>query len=169
MMLLTSPGASAQNVKNGRAVPSNPVAAPQVVVSPVTGRCTAPTTDFRTTNSTDTVTSSTSFTTIPQMAHTFTTAASGCVIVHFAAETFAPRGRVLDIRARLDNTTTATPSDVQLSGDDDEDEDGRWARSHAHIFVFPSVPAGTHTLRMEWRSSGGAVTIHRRTMLMQHR
>jgi hypothetical protein len=96
---------------------------------------------------------------------------SGCVIVTFTAETFARVGRLLQVRARLDNAVTAAPGVVQLSGDDDEDGDNRWSRAHAFTFIFPSVTPGPHTVRMQFRSVFffEPVFINKHTVMVQHR
>jgi hypothetical protein len=69
------------------------------------------------------------------------------------------------VRALLDNSVAGTPDETQFSGDD-----GGKARSYAMNFVFPSVGAGAHTVKMQFRShSGGNVFIHRGTTILNYK
>ena len=139
-----------------------------------TGGCGALTKiNYKSDDNIDYFTSSSSFVDVPNSTVTFgqggTT--SGCVIVTFTAEAFAPSERLLQIRAILENSVVAAPGNVQFSGDDDEDSNGRWARSHAFTFIFPSVAPGLHNVRMQFRSPDifGRVFIHKHTVVVQHR
>jgi hypothetical protein len=118
-------------------------------------------------------TTSTAFVDIPDMTVAFTIGGSGqknCVKVEFSAFTFAALNRLLYVRALLDGATVASPSEVQFSGDDDEDADGNWARSHAFNFEFKDIPAGPHTIKIQFRSfDGGTVFVHRRSVFVHHK
>lgn len=168
LLLFTAAGiAFADN--NGRAPDGPQAAAPRAVVS---AACTDVTkVDYKSDDSINKSTSSANFVNVPNTGVSFSQGVSGCVIVTFTAEAFAPGSRLLQIRARLDDSVTAAPGNVQLSGDDDEDGDGSWARSHAFTFIFPSVALGSHTVRMQFRSPAvfGSVLIHKHTVVVQHR
>jgi hypothetical protein len=121
----------------------------------------------------DASTTSSSYVNVPNTSISFLQGGSGngCVIVTFSAESWAEYGRLIFVRARLDDAITAAPGAVQFSGDDDEDGDGRWARSRAFTFVFPAVPPGAHFVRMEYRSvtAGRRVYIGKHNTVVQHR
>ena len=152
-------------------IPGTAKARPAVAV---TGTCKSGKTNYSATNLTGSNTTSTSYVNVPDATVSFTQggSVSSCVIVHFTAETFANAGgtALLYVRPLLDGGTLATPVETQFSGDDDEEQDGRWARSHAMNFVFPSVSPGGHTIQMQFRSfDGGQVNIHQHTTLVDHR
>jgi hypothetical protein len=156
---------------NGRVVDTAEPAAGRGVSS---GSCTDMTAmDVKSDSSTDASTNASSFVDVPNSWISFTQggSGSGCVVVTFTGESWAPRGRVLQLQARLDSATTGAPGNVQLSGDDDEDGDGEWSRSHAFTFVFPSVKAGPHYLVVRYRSvtSGNRVYMGKHTTVVQHR
>jgi hypothetical protein len=170
-LLLPAAAGIAFAENNGRAPDGPQAAAPQAVVN---GACTDMTkVNYKSDDNIRKSTSSTSFVNVPNAGVSFTQGGtgSGCVIVTFTAEAFARVSRLLQIRARLDNSSTAAPGVVQLSGDDDEDGDGDWARAHAFTFIFPSVAPGAHTVRMQFRSVFffEPVTIHKHTVVVQHR
>ena len=154
---------------SGQAVSAEAKAESRAVVS---GSCAGMTeTEFKSDSSVDSTTSSGSFVNVPNATISFNQAVAGCVIVTFSSETYAEFSRLLYVRARLDGATTAAPGGVQFSGDDDEDGDGRWARSRAYTFIFPSVAAGNHTVTMQFRSLSFGKTVHigKHTTIVQHR
>jgi len=118
-------------------------------------------------------TSSTGFVNIPNSVVSFAQGGTtnDCVIVTFTAEAIAPANRLMLVRSVLDSSVVAAPGGVQFTGDNDEDFDGRWARSHAFTFVFPSVAPGLHNVKMQFRSPAtfGNVYIHKHTVVVQHR
>ncbi len=170
-LLLSAAAGSGFAENTGRAPDGPQAAAPQAMVS---GNCADVTKiNYKSDDSINQSTTSTTFVDVPNSTVFFNEggAGSSCVIVTFTAETFAPDSRLLQVRARLDNSVTASPGVVQLSGDDDEDRDGRWARSHAFTFIFPSVAPGSHDVRMQFRSPDifGRVYIYKHTVVVQHR
>lgn len=170
-LLLSAAAGSGFAENTGRAPDGPQAAAPQAVVS---GNCANVTKiNYKSDENIDKFTSSSSFVNVPNAGVSFSQGGtgSGCVIVTFTAEAFAPGGRLLQVRARLDDSVTAAPETVFLSGDDDEDGDGRWARSRAFTFIFPSVAPGSHFVRMQFRSPDifGRVYIHKHTVVVQHR
>ena len=170
-LLLSATAGIALAENNGRAPDGPQAAAPQAVL---VGACTDVTkVNYKSDDNTDKSTNSTSFVNVPNGGVSFTQGGTGssCVIVTFTAEAFAGFSGLLQIRARLDNSSIAAPGIVQLSGDDDEDGDGDWARAHAFTFIFPSVAPGAHTVHMQFRSVFffEPVTIHRHTVVVQHR
>jgi hypothetical protein len=110
---------------------------------------------------------------VPNMSVTFTQGgtATRCAIVNYSAFVFAAEGdNLMYVRALLDGVTEGSPAEYQFSGDDDEEGDGRWARTHAAIFVFPSVSPGLHRITIQWRSFDGQhITTHSRAMTVTHR
>lgn len=169
--VLSAASAIAHAGNNGRAPDGPQAAAPQAVVS---GGCTDVTKiNYKSDDSIDHFTFSTSFVNVPNSGVSFNQGGtgSGCVIVTFSAETFTEPNGVMQVRARLDDSVTAAPGVVQFSGDDDEDFDGRWARSRAFTFIFPSVMPGSHSVRVQFRSVDffREVVIHKHTVVVQHR
>ena len=174
--VLTPLAVSALGSKGAPGVGGTPagVVAPARPAAPVTGTCKTTKTDFAATDLTFSSTTSTAFVNIPEASVSFQQggASPSCAIVMYSAEVFAAADStaLMYVRALLDGVTAATPAQTQFSGDDDEDGDGRWARSHAMNFVFPSVSPGGHTITMQFRSSdGGAVFTHQHTTLVEHR
>jgi hypothetical protein len=107
---------------------------------------------------------------VPDMSITYTQGKTGCVLASFSAFTFAPGDALLFVQAILDGATVAAPGEVQLSGDDDEEGDGHWARSHSFTFAFPSVSAGSHTIKVQFRSFDGKIVfVHKRSLAVSHK
>ena len=95
-------------------------------------------------------TSSTTFTVIPLTAIAFTQGGTGpsCVVVRFSGASSVVGGGVSRLQAVLDGTV-AEPNSVSFSGEN------VGSVAHAFEFVFPSVPPGSHTLRMLYRVNNG--------------
>jgi len=124
----------------------------------VVGSCFAPKQAFATHGDGNSTTSA-SFVDIPGATVPFTVGVgspSTCVTIAFTSMAFAPVDAILLVRAVLDHSTVAHPSDVVLDGDSDEDGDGRTSRSHAMNFVLTGVAPGPHTITMQF-ASGTAV------------
>lgn len=168
MTILATAGMAAENGQ----MPSNTRAAePRTIES---GTCTEMTkVKFKSDNSIDGSTVSGSFVDVSGANVSFTQggSSSGCVIVTFTAEVFAPKSRLMFVRARLDGSKNAAPGAVQLTGDDDEDGDDAWARSHSFTFIFPSVSPGSHQLNIQYRSGlgGERVFLGKHTTVLQYR
>jgi hypothetical protein len=115
-------------------------------------------------------TSSTGFSNIPNTFVTFTQSATGCVIVRYSAESFSHFNAGTDVRAVLESGTVAAPGTVFWTMDHDEDGDARGFSAYAFDFVFPSVSPGSHTVRMQWRSTIAGVAAWQffRTLTVQH-
>jgi hypothetical protein len=110
-------------------------------------------------------TNSTTFKTMPEGTVSFTqggTSAS-CIVVRFSASTVSNNDFMV-VRPFLDNTTTAIPAEIEISG-----FDGNAARAHTYEFVFPSVAPGSHVLRMQYRTRiGNAAAMNQHTTVVQH-
>jgi len=154
-----------------------PAEAQSVAPAPaLTGTCIVKKVSFATSESIALGTTSTSFVNIPDMSVGFSMGGANpsCVKVEFSAFAFAANtpvaNQLLMVRALLDGVTAGSPSEVQLSGDDDEDADGSWARAHGYNFAFNGVTPGVHTITIQFRSnSGGSVFVHRPSMFVNHR
>lgn len=97
--------------------------------------------------------------------------ASSCVIVTFSAQAYAPNGRLIWIRAKLDDFVSSEAGqsvDGQIAF---AAEDGDFAQTHSYSFLWPSVSPGAHQIRLEYRSQvhGQAVNIDRFAVEVQHR
>jgi hypothetical protein len=81
--------------------------------------------------------------------------ARSCVIVSFSAQAYAPLGRLIWVRAMLDNSPSV---DGQIAF---AAEDGAFAQTHSYSFLFPAVTPGGHQVFLQWRSQveGEAVNI----------
>lgn len=170
-LLLSATAGIAFAENNGRAPDGPQAAAPRAVVSGACGDVTK--INYKSDDSINHSTFSTSFVNVPNAGVSFTQGGTGggCVIVTFTAEAFTQSNGLMQVRARLDDAVTAAPGVIQFSGDDDEDLDDRYARSHAFTFIFPSVGAGSHFVRMQYRTVDffREVTIHKHTVVVQHR
>jgi hypothetical protein len=132
------------------------------------GNCTTNKTSFSTVSSNFTPTTSTAFEPMAGMRTLVTTTAAGCVVVDFSAEfvsfaiTETPLLRVMIVG----RTTPAEPGNV-VAG---QPVSTQTYETRATKFVFPSLPAGTYNIRVEWRSqNGNEVRARRRTMTVQYR
>jgi hypothetical protein len=133
----------------------------------ISGDCSTRKIGYASSDETGLSTSSPDFVDVPGMALTFETARSGCVLVSYSAVVLAAGADrpLLNVRAMLDGAFPSFPGEVQLEGD----SQGEWADARAFNFVFIRVPAGTHTVKMQWRSADfGIVWTHERTMLVSH-
>ncbi len=174
VMLATFAGASAVLGAGGQ--PSRSGLAPgtrQSRAPALTGQCKVTKISYVTGEDTSLSTTSTAYVDVPGMSSTFTEGGTvtRCVVVQYTAYVFAATGgtALMYVRALLDGVTVASPTETQFDGDSDEEGDGRWARSHAFNFVFPSVTPGGHTIKIQWRSfDGGTIFTHRRTLLVSH-
>jgi hypothetical protein len=129
----------------------------------VTGTCAVGKQSFAT-HGDGNSTTSTTFVDIPGAVVSFTASAKAkCVSVLFTSMAAAQGNEILMVRALLDNAVVGLPEETQFTGTDDFNA----ARSYAMNFVFPSVAAGAHIVKMQFRSfSGGNVFVHRGTTIV---
>jgi hypothetical protein len=152
MMAVTLPATA--RAQDGTGVSPRPHA-PAAVTE--TGPCIIGHVSFHNENTCCIFTSSQSFVDIPNNSVNFQIpgVVPACAIVTFSAHSFASGpGEILAVQALLDGVPMA-PGAVQFSGDDDEDNDGRSTRTHSVTFVATSVPAGVHTVQMQFQSENG--------------
>jgi hypothetical protein len=118
--------------------------------APTVGVCKPTKTKFLASSAPESVITSASFKNIPESAVAFIQGGNvaSCVIVLFSAEGWSPVGNYLMVRAMLDGTTAALPDEIRFTGDDPN-----LYRTHTMSFIFPSVAPGTHTVRMQFRST----------------
>ncbi len=170
LLFLGSLSSASLAADNGRMPDTDGGAAARAVTSASCGNLSA--TSFKADNATSASTASNSFVNVPNTGVSFTQggSSSGCVIVSFSAEAFAPNGRAILLQARMDGSSTASPGVIQLSGDDDENGNDKWARSHTFNFAFLSVAPGAHVVTIRYRSatSGKRVFLGKHTTIVQH-
>jgi hypothetical protein len=78
-----------------------------------------------------------------------------CVLVDFSGQVFAPgAGRVMFVRAVLDNVTVSVDGDIQF-----QSESGTLSNAAAYNFIFPSVAPGPHSVKMQFHSNNAATTV----------
>jgi len=132
---------------------------------PVTGTCAVTGQTFAALDD-QVFTSNHSFVNMPGTSVTFrTTGRSSCLTVEFSAQGYAAEPQLIEIHAVLGPNTVSNQANVQLLG-----SDGMWGTSHAFIFYFRGVPAGRHTVRIQWNSgNGGTVQVSARTLVVLHR
>ncbi|HLY05815.1 MAG TPA: hypothetical protein VKR31_08720 [Rhizomicrobium sp.] len=108
-------------------------------------------------------TTSQTFVDIPEGAVRFNQPTTGCIIVKFDGYSYAP-GEGEMVAAFLDGTEIWPDDIVLASGDENA------ANSHAASWFATNVPAGVHTVQMEYRSYDGAyVYMHRHTTAVWHK
>lgn len=148
----------------GREVPDTRSSEAPRAVAPV-GQCVTNRTAFR--NPMNFVgTRSTDFAVMPN-THFKVTHAAGCLIVDFAGIVLTTdASNQMTIQAFVAGIGTAEPGQMFL---------GRPAapgdfETRSMRFVFRDLPAGTHTVRIDWRSEpGGNVNVGPRTLTVQYR
>lgn len=151
-----------------------PVAASAQGVVPAvaaTGTCQPAKLTFSTSAMTggDRSTTSTTFTLIPEASVGFIQRGTGpsCVVVEFSAVVFAPGSNRMNIRALLDDTTTAQPGEITFATNDNAATQQGQARTFT--FVLPLIEPGKHALRMQYRSfNGGAVKMGRHSTIVHY-
>jgi hypothetical protein len=124
------------------------LALPAIAQTAVTGNCVITGAVYRAATNTELVGDTQPFTDIPGASVQFVQRSSGCVIVTFSAESFAPDAVSMLIRPLLDSTGRSVPLDVQFAANDPNLYTTRTA-----VFIFRNVAAGTHTIRMQFRAS----------------
>lgn len=144
------------------------------------GSCEVNKIAYRTEN-TFIATNSINFVNVPLSSHTFVQGAGGgCIVVRFSAETRAQPGTIVGMMALLDATTQGLPGYVLWASDypDFENPCTCSGGSDSPIgfnvrnfeFIFPDVPAGVHTVRMQWARLGGSpAELFFRTLTISHR
>ena len=81
------------------------------------------------------------------MTGSLVTTAAGDVAISFTAVARTDGGSSMYIRALLDGQP-ASPSDVEYVAE-------AFAGARSFTFVQPNVPAGTHTIAIQWHGTGG--------------
>jgi hypothetical protein len=108
-------------------------------------------------------TSSQAYGNISGASRTFTQGAAGCVIVYFSAEAQTLANAQMFVRALLDDAVVATPSGTSFIADSPV-----YYQTHAASFVFPDVPAGPHTVRIQFLSFDATNLKIRRSNMVVH-
>ena len=148
----------------GRGAPEGAASEAPRAVAPL-GQCVTNRTAFRTPGN-FVGTTSTSFALMPN-THFPVTHAAGCLIVDFAGMVqIDDASNQMRIQAIIVGIGIAEPGQMFI---------GRPAapgdvETRSMRFVFRDVPAGTHTVRIDWRSdTGGNVNVASRTLTVQYR
>jgi hypothetical protein len=95
----------------------------------------------------------------------FTLPSTGCVIIEFSGQGWAPgASHVMFVQAVLDGTTVSPQGEIQFVA-----ESGNSSDAHAYHFHFANVPAGLHNVRMQFRSNTStAVFMNDFTMIVRY-
>jgi hypothetical protein len=136
------------------------------LASPTTGSCSPTKVRLLASDGVGGLAMSTTFVNLPEGKVSFVQGGTGasCVIVSLSANSFAtgPNPSTpapLTVRVMLDDTTPALPNQVDFS---DGADMANVARSFD--FIFPSVAPGTHSLRVQYKTTADAQFIN----LMPH-
>jgi hypothetical protein len=128
-----------------------------VMAAPVSsGTCSTNKTKFVVSENLHT-TSSTSFVKAKDAVIDFTSSVAGCMKVTFSAEASTANDESMSVRVLIDNGGFCRPADALFVR-------SAAVGAHAMTFFCEEVPAGAHTLKVEFRSNSGAnVTLGFRT------
>jgi len=108
-------------------------------------------------------TSSTLFVKVNDTVINFTSSVAGCMKVTFSAEASTANNESLGIRVLIDNGGFCRPADALFAR-------SAAVGAHAMTFFCEDVPAGAHTLKVEFRSNSGEnVTLGFRTAEVSYR
>lgn len=128
------------------------------------GACTVNKVSFSTSNDAPETTSQ-QFVVLPGSRRSITTTARGCILVDFSGEVDAAKDRII-MRAMAVGHSIAEPGAVRLG----KVVESGFFETRGMRFIFPSMPAGTYDIRLEWLSEGGeSVRASARTMTVQYR
>jgi hypothetical protein len=113
-------------------------------------------------------TKSISFVNVPDTFIKFRVGGTGssCVVVRYSAETDALGGAGgMDVKLVLDGTIDALPGIIAWT----HDHGGIGLSVQSFEFIYPAVTPGTHTARLQWRSTDGrSVQLGSRTLTVTH-
>jgi hypothetical protein len=116
---------------------------------------------FRASSIDNSQTNSATYATIPESIIGFTSATAGCVIVTFTTQMNSGSNRVM-VRAYLDHAV-GLPSEMQFNESISQTE------TRSATFIFPSVAAGAHTLRMQFATPDASnITIMRHSTIVHY-
>src|SRR6185503_17301819 len=95
----------------------------------------------------------------------FTQGTAGCAEVSFTAEAATTPGELLLTQAVLDGKTICTPAGNIFASDSPSSD----LADHAMNYICPSVSAGAHTAKIQFRSRfGGKVALDYRTTIVRY-
>ena len=95
----------------------------------------------------------------------FTQSQAGCVEVDFSAEAAATPNELLVTQVVLDGSTVCLPADNVFASDSPSSD----LAAHAMNYICPSVTAGNHTVKVQFRSRfGGQVALDYRTTIVRY-
>jgi hypothetical protein len=95
----------------------------------------------------------------------FTQSSAGCVEVDFSSEAAATPNELLVTEAVLDGTTVCLPADNIFASDSPSND----LAVHAMNYICPTVTAGAHTVKIQFRSRfGGQVALDYRTTIVRY-
>ncbi|HEY1961049.1 MAG TPA: hypothetical protein VGG69_01420 [Rhizomicrobium sp.] len=109
--------------------------------------------------------SSKQFRDVSGTAISFTQGTAGCAEVDFSAEAATNPGQILVTRVVLDGSTVCMPGDNLFASDSPSGD----LADRAMNYICPSVSAGGHTAKVQFRSRfGGTVTLDYRTTIVRY-
>jgi hypothetical protein len=98
-------------------------------------------------------------------AMSFTQSQTGCVEVDFTAEAATTPNELLVTEVVLDGSTACLPADNIFASDSPSSD----LSAHAMSYICPSVTAGNHAIKVQFRSRfGGQVALDYRTTIVRY-
>jgi len=129
-----------------------------------TGTCSATQESYSVSTDLQTTTSKT-FTDVEGTPIVFTQGAAGCVEVSFSSEAATMPNEILVTQVVLDSRTVCTPGDNLFASDSPSGD----ASVHAMNYICPTVAAGSHTVKVQFRSRyGSKVALDYRTTIVRY-
>ena len=107
----------------------------------------------------------TSWTTVTGTTLSFKQGSAGCVEVSFSGEAGTLPGDNMLARVVLDTSTICTPTNNLFGAEGNSDNPA----DRAMNFICPSVPAGSHTVKVQFASRfGGTIGLDYRTTIVRY-
>lgn len=130
----------------------------------VTGTCAGGANTFSTSTNIQSTTAK-SYKDVTGTTLSFTQGAAGCAEVSFSAEAATDLGEVMLTQAVLDGTTICSPAGNIFASDSPSGD----LADHAMNYICPSVSAGAHTVKIQFRSRfGHKVVLDFRTTIVRY-
>lgn len=130
-----------------------------------TGTCTSGTASYSVSTDLQTTNSKT-YKDVTGTSISFRQGSAGCVEVSFSGEGAATPGELLLTQAVIDGKTVCLPGGNVFASDSPSSD----VADHAMNYICPSVSAGNHSVKLQFRSRfGGKVALDYRTTIVRYK